>query len=136
VLLTLHSFRGHGGIAWPSQVTLAERANCDERTVRRALVAAADLGLVSWTERRVRAGWRWIRTSNLYRFVVPTTAVRPLVSTTEHCDRGGESEKKKEALDEMLREAAAAPDLLLARRFAWDEGGLLVRRSGGQVPGI
>jgi hypothetical protein len=62
--------------------------------------------------------------------------VRSLVSTTEHCDRGGESEKKKEALDEMLREAAAATDLLLARRLAWDEGGLLVRRSGGQVPGI
>jgi Helix-turn-helix domain len=56
VLLTLHTFRGHGGVAWPSQVTLGERANCDERTVRRALVAARDLGLVHWTERRVRAG--------------------------------------------------------------------------------
>jgi hypothetical protein len=137
VLLTLHTYRGHGGVAWPSQVTLGERANCDERTVRRALVAAQGLDLVRWTERRVRAGWRWLRTSNLYRFVVPEGPVQPtrralrqVAVTTGHCDRGGENQKKKAALDEMLREAAAAPDLLLARRLAWNEGRLLTTRGG------
>ena len=63
VLLTLHTFRGHGGIAWPSHATLAERARCCTRTVQRALQQAQGLGLVSWTERRVRAGWRWLRAS-------------------------------------------------------------------------
>jgi hypothetical protein len=102
VLLTLHTYRGHGGVAWPSQVTLGERANCDERTVRRALVAAQGLDLVRWTERRVRAGWRWLRTSNLYRFVVPEGPVQPtrralrqVAVTTGHCDREGRIRRKK-----------------------------------------
>jgi hypothetical protein len=47
------------------------------------------------------------------------------ISTTGHCGRGGESQKKKEALDELLREAAAAPDLLLRRRLAWESGQVL-----------
>jgi hypothetical protein len=128
VLLTLHTFRGHGGAAWPSHATLADRARCCTRTVQRALAAAQGLGLVSWAERRVRAGWRWLRTSNLYRFVVPEgvpvsrSRLPPArsvlaISTTGHCSRGGESQNKKEALDELLREAAAAPDLLLRRRL-------------------
>lgn len=33
-----------------------------------ASAPGVELGLVSWTERRVRAGWRWLRTSNAYRF--------------------------------------------------------------------
>jgi Helix-turn-helix domain len=139
VLLTLHSYRGHGGVAWPSQVTLGERANCDERTVRRALAAARDLGLVHWTERRVRAGWRWLRTSNLYRFVVPVAPVhlfygvqkpRAPAAALPDIAAGERRVTKKEALDEMLREAAAAPDLLLARRLAWNEGRLLTTRGG------
>jgi hypothetical protein len=137
VLLTLHTFRGIGGQCWPSHATLAERARCCIRTVQRALAQAQALGLVSWAERRVRAGWRWLRTSNLYRFVVPATSVqleprlcaRPLrghrigrivlpILTTGHCGRGGESQRKKEALNELLRAATEAPNLLLARRVA------------------
>jgi DNA-binding transcriptional MocR family regulator len=131
VLLTLHSFRGHGGAAWPSHATLADRARCCTRTVQRALAQAQGLGLVSWAERHVRAGWRWLRTSNLYRFVVPEgvpisrSRLPTLISrsaglpvpTTGLNAAGGESQNKKEALEELLRAAAAAPDLLLRRRL-------------------
>jgi hypothetical protein len=123
VLLTLATYRGHGGVAWPSHATLAERARCCVKTVQRALAAAAELGFVSWTERRVRADWRWVRISNVYRFIVPAgpVAAKPArsgpVSTTGHFARGGESLVKKEALRQLLAAGAAAgPDLLAARR--------------------
>src|SRR3954453_14021795 len=66
VLLELHGYRGHGGIAWPAHATLADRAECCVRTVQRALEAARELGLVSWTARRLRAGWRSLRSSNAH----------------------------------------------------------------------
>ena len=40
VLLTLRTFRGHGGHCWPSHATLADRAECCTRTVQRALTQA------------------------------------------------------------------------------------------------
>jgi DNA-binding transcriptional MocR family regulator len=128
VLLTLRTFRGPGGIAWPSHETLAERAGCSVRTVQRALAQARLLGLTEWTERRVRAGWRWLRTSNVYTFRQPDAPAAPGMrapfpprrATTGQNDRGGESLSKKEALREMMREAAKLPDLLAAAqaRFA------------------
>jgi hypothetical protein len=66
VLLTLRTYRGRSGMIHPSHETLAERAKCSVSTVQWALRQAQRLGLVSWTERRVRAGWRWLRTSNCY----------------------------------------------------------------------
>ena len=51
VLLTLATYRGPGGIAWPSHATLAERAKCSVRTVQRALAMAAELGLTQAGER-------------------------------------------------------------------------------------
>jgi Helix-turn-helix domain len=128
VLLTLHTFRGTGGHCWPSHETLADRADCCTKTVQRALRQAQHLGLVSWGERRVRAGWRWLRTSNLYRLMAPETPVQPGMrirpvfrppSTTGQNVGGGESLRKKErevALEAMRREALAAPDLLAMRR--------------------
>src|SRR3954465_4707639 len=71
VLIELHAYRGRGGTAWPAHATLAERAACCVRTVQRALEAARELGLVSWTARRLRAGWRALRSSNAYRLQRP-----------------------------------------------------------------
>jgi hypothetical protein len=123
VLLTLATFRGAGGLICPAHATLAERAGCSVSTVRRALAQACRLGLVSWTERRVRAGWRWLRTSNAYRLAVPDGPVQrgmrpawPRRRTGVQCDGGGESLDKKGALREMLRAAAELPDLLALRR--------------------
>jgi hypothetical protein len=124
VLLTLATYRGPGGTAWPSHATLAERCRCSVRTVQRALAIAARLGLVTWTERRVRAGWRWLRTSNAYRLLTPLEAVRAglraawraVPATTGQNGRGGERLSKKAALRPMLLAAAAMPDLLAMRR--------------------
>jgi hypothetical protein len=122
VLLTLRTFRGAAGLCVPSHITLAARARCCVRTVQRALTQADHLGLLRWVERRVRAAWRWLRTSNRYLFEVPETPVigglRLRRSTTGHSVRGGESGSKKDALKEMLREAAGLPDLLAQRRAA------------------
>ncbi len=132
VLLTLRSYRGYGGLIVPSHATLAARAGCCVRTVQRALQQAQRLGLVSWAERRVRAAWRWLRTSNAYRLEVPDGPVRPGLrpawprsATTGQNGGGGENLSKQEAdksrkaaLAEFMREAAGVPDLLLARRQA------------------
>lgn len=139
-LLTLHTFRGPGGVAWPAHATLASRARCGIRTVQRALRQAADLDLVSWHEQRRRAGWRWLRTSNLYRFVVPAAAVQKLqicrISaaplTTGQPGRGGESGSKKAALRTMLEAAQGLPDLLAQRRATMRQR-LLTRGAAGAV---
>ena len=123
VLLTLATFRGAGGLICPSHATLADRAGCSVSTVQRALAMAARLGLVSWSERRIRAGWRWLQTSNSYQLELPDGPVQtglrpawPRRRTDGQFDRGGEKISKKEALRGMLRAAAALPDLLAARR--------------------
>ena len=126
VLLTLRTFRGTGGVCTPAHATLADRARCSVRTVQRALQRAHGLDLVAWAERRIRAGWRWLRTSNTYRLAVPAQAVRaigrwPCATTGQH-GRGGESQSKKEALGVMLREAAGLPHLLALRRAAFGRG--------------
>jgi hypothetical protein len=125
VLLTLATFRGADGLICPAHATLAERASCSVSTVRRALAQAFRLDLVSWTERRIRTGWRWLRTSNAYRLMLPGGPVQrgmrpawPRRRTTAQSDGEGESLNKKGALREMLRAAAALPDLLALRRAA------------------
>jgi DNA-binding transcriptional MocR family regulator len=118
-LLILLTFRGPGGVAWPSHETLAGRVGCSVRTVQRALAQAQHLGLVQWSERRVRAGWRWLRTSNLYRLLCPHSPVEPGQRITrQHLPdkRPDEGKGRSKMLREMVVEAAALPDLLLLRR--------------------
>ena len=133
VLLTLKTYRGHGGLICPSHETLADRADCHASTVWRALQAARGLGLVRWTERRVRAVWRSLRTSNRYWLTDPEQPVQPrqraTPRTTMQIAGGGESKQKKEAresdraaLAAMLATAERLPDLLAARRQAWAAG--------------
>jgi DNA-binding transcriptional MocR family regulator len=129
VLLTLRTYRGRGGLMCPGHETLADRARCSVSTVQRTLRQAHQLGLVVWFERRVRASWRWLRTSNAYSLVVPETPIdatmRPTwrKPTTGQSDRGGERLEEKDAqqghqqaLTAMLQEAAQMPDLLALRR--------------------
>ena len=129
VLLTLKTYRGHGGLICPSHETLADRVGCHASTVLRALQAARDLGLVRWAERRFRAGWRWLRTSNQYWLTDPDAPVTPRPRTNRQRAGGGESEQKKEAregskaaLAAMLEAAGRLPDLLAARLAAWNAG--------------
>ena len=126
VLLTLQTFRGAGGVIYPSHATLAVRARCSVRTAARALKQGQRLGLVYWTERRVRSGWRWLRTSNVYRLMVPDTPIAPELrlvwpgrATTGQVGQGGERLKKeggKNALTARMQAAARLPDLLAMRR--------------------
>ena len=82
VLLSLATYRGRGGSIHPSHDTLAARVGCCVKTVQRALQAARKIGLVTWCERRVRAGWRTVRTSNRYALTVPATPAEPRQTTT------------------------------------------------------
>ena len=124
VLLTLRTFRGAGGLMHPSHATLGDRAGCSARTAQRALQQARHLGLVMWAERRVRAGWRWLRTSNAYRLAHPAEPVslgRRLVLkhspvTDGQKAQGEERVSNKMALEKMLKSAATLPDLLAIRR--------------------
>ena len=133
----MHTYRDTGGLCIPSHATLAERAKVGERTVQRALAAARDLGLVSWTERRIRRGWRWLRTSNAYRLTTPAADVQPAArpafprpATIRQRGGGEESPSKKAALGAMLRAAAALPDLLAMRRAAVEQR---LRKAQGQT---
>ena len=136
ILLTLRTYRGAGGLICPGHQTLAERARCSISSVQRALKQADGLGLVAWAERRVRSGWRWLRTSNRYSLLFPEVPVvaglqlrRRRNVTTGQPDRGGESQNKKGLLKAMLAEAAQLPDLLAARRSAV-EASLLMKGAG------
>ena len=90
VLLTLRTYRGRGGLICPSHATLAERVDCHTSTVWRALQVARDCGLVQWAERRVRAAWRSLRTSNQYTLLQPQEPVTPRLRTTMQNAGGGE----------------------------------------------
>ncbi len=134
ILLTLKTFRGQGGQIWPSHQTLANRARCSVSSVQRCLAHAQRLALVDWAERRVRVGWRWLRTSNVYSLIVPDTDVEPTMKplwprprTNSQDDRGEDQldnkiavESKKALLEGMLRAAAEMPDLLALRRKAME----------------
>jgi hypothetical protein len=121
--------RGHGGEIFPSQASLAARAHCSERTVRRAIAMGVMLGLVVVLPRRRWLKGRYVRTSNRYVIGVPDRAVvpgqRPPWPRRASPGQIGLVQiqvSKKEALDELLLAAAAAPDLLTARRAAFAAG--------------
>ena len=60
---------GQEGRLDPAQDTLATIAACSRRTAQRALERLRDLGLVRWTRRLVRRGWRAEQASNAYELV-------------------------------------------------------------------
>ena len=72
--LALLRRQGQDGRCDPCQDTLAADAGCCPRTVRTALVALAEVGLVKWINRLVRVGRRVAQTSNAYTLVVATAA--------------------------------------------------------------
>lgn len=120
----LLTFEGRNGELFPSHATLAQRADCDERSVRRALVEGQRVGMVHWMRRRRGGrGRRW-RTSNRYFLNVPKDPVKagmrpafPRRATSGQIGREEDSVRKEEVLKGMLREAAGLPDLLAQRRL-------------------
>lgn len=116
VLRQLGFYCGKRGEAWPSHDTLAERAGCSTRTVQRALQRARDLGLISWVERRVRSGWRWLRTSNVYRLLMPRDTTGQKVRREERTKEKGAAKRDTAGLTEMLRAAMRLPSLAEIRQ--------------------
>src|SRR3954447_11121092 len=78
---------GPDGRLDPEQTTLAADTGLSDRTVRRALRALADAGLLTWQRRLVRDGWRCRQTSNAYA-LVPEGPALPLPPPRIHRFRG------------------------------------------------
>ena len=87
VARTLLKRLGPDGRLDPAQDTLAHDTGLSERTVRRALRALADAGLLTWQRRLVRDGWRCRQTSNAYA-LVPEGPALPLPPPRIHRFRG------------------------------------------------
>jgi transposase InsO family protein len=115
-LLTLQTFRGHGGMICPSHATVGARTCLAPKTVERALHTARNLGLIEWAERRIRRGWRWLKTSNRYFLIVPDAAVEPGLRLprrpTDRLKVGGVESKQERRL---TREALVAVPLHIVR---------------------
>jgi DNA-binding transcriptional ArsR family regulator len=90
---------GPDGRLDPAQDTLAHDTGLSDRTVRRALRALADAGLLTWQRRLVRDGWRCRQTSNAY-CLVPEGPALPLPPPRKAYIRGS-----------TARLSAAAPPL-------------------------
>ena len=86
VALALVKRLGTDGRCDPSHTTLAEDASESISTVKRALDALQELGLVWWVRRLIREGWRTEQTSNAYALAIgPTPELAP--STDAQSDR-------------------------------------------------
>ena len=130
VLLALGEFHSAKRGIFPAQATLAKHARCSVPTVQRALTMGRKLGLIDWQAQWRRAGWRQVRSSNRYTLLLPGTPItrglRPKAPPriTHQMDRGEGKHKDsrrlahQKALDDMLREDSAVPDLLTRRRQA------------------
>lgn len=112
VLKELGRFRSCALGLCPSHALLAARARCSVRTVQRALATARDLDLIDWAERRIRVGWRELKTSNRYQLLVPSKPVH----TTGQKARGVTYDRKRRCIEAVLRVAAGGIDLLKRRR--------------------
>jgi hypothetical protein len=117
----------------PSHDTLAADAACDARTVRRATVSLRALGLMRWTTRLVRVGWRAEQTSNAYE-LVPAIATPPAEMRAPRC--GGQSVRETLKVDisycpEFTAAERQAAQTALAQRRAAVEARLLNSRLAG-----
>jgi hypothetical protein len=68
---------GQDGRCDPSHATLAADSGESVSTVKRALAAFHDCGLVSWVRRLARDGWRAVQISNAYRLTLGEPAKTP-----------------------------------------------------------
>ena len=72
--LALLRRQGTDGRCDPSHDTIAADVGCCPRTVRTALAALSELGMVKWVNRLVRVGHRTEQTSNAYTLIVAVLA--------------------------------------------------------------
>jgi AraC-like DNA-binding protein len=118
---------GQDGRCDPSHDTLATDAGCGPRTVRRALMALFELGMLRWINRLVRAGQRTEQTSNAYTLIVAVAAVfAPRPRRKNPCGTS-DGQLGRETRSSMIQnssstEKASAMAALARIRLAWEEG--------------
>src|ERR1044072_1302426 len=102
----------------PSQVTLANDAGCNERTVRRAIVRMRALGLLRWQQRITRNGWRCEQTSNSYELLITAPVCGGLIvrGIKRNYNRGSGSADRSSAI-EAINAARLAIERRIAERF-------------------
>jgi hypothetical protein len=113
--------QGKDGRCDPSHETLAADSAESVSTVKRALSAFRECGLVWWAQRMVRDGWRAVQTSNAY---VLTLGDAPSIPS-KPCEVQIGRETRQGSLDPCLSSAPsvsdaekAAAQAALARRRA------------------
>jgi AraC-like DNA-binding protein len=119
---------GQDGRCDPSHDTIAADTGCSPRTVRTALAALFQLGMLKWVNRLVRVGARVAQASNAYTLLVATVAAfgpRPR-RVTRCATTGGKSCRGTSlVLIEDALERSGALAALAAVRVAWE-----ARRAG------
>jgi hypothetical protein len=78
---------GQDGRCDPSHQTLADDSGESLSTVKRALDAFRDCGLVFWVRRIIRDGWRAVQTSNAYLLSLGETPKIPVLACKAQSDR-------------------------------------------------
>lgn len=58
------------GVSWPSHETISDRADVSVSVVKRALKALREAGVLEWSKRFVRNGWKVVQSSNSYRLIL------------------------------------------------------------------
>ena len=116
---------GEDGRCDPSHETMAGDAGCSPRTVRRALAALFELGMLRWVNRLVRTASRAAQTSNAYTLIVAAAAAfvpRPRgksTCATSDGQRGRESNLILNQNNELAkaRQALAQVRLQFAKKW-------------------
>lgn len=114
VALALVGCLGPDGRLDPGHATLAALSGKSERTVRRALQRLADLGLLTWERRVLRADWRAVQTTNAY--LLAFGEARPPARCWPAPRTGGQPGRE----DSPLLIQKGPVDLLVARRMAME----------------
>jgi hypothetical protein len=118
---------GQDGRCEPSHDTLAADAGCCPRTVRTALAALFELGMLKWINRLIRVGSRTEQTSNAYTLIVaPVVAFIPRPRRRNACAASG-GKPCRETTSTMIQdsnstERSAATAALAQVRQSWEEG--------------
>src|SRR4051794_11312358 len=108
---------GPDGRLDPTQDTLAHDTGLSDRTVRRALRALADAGLLTWQRRLVQDGRRVVQTSNAY-CLVPEGPALPLPPPKIHRERGSTARLSAAALPAPALRPAVRPAYLSGAHLA------------------
>ncbi len=115
-LLALRHFWIEGRECFPAEATLAARARCSVRTVRRAKARAAELGLLTWERRRKLVQGRWRRASNAYMLLIPKvdpSCGQKVGRTESKIKRKGNQSPAARSVQQQLAALAVSADELV-----------------------